>query len=55
MTQPQVDIVYKINGYPSMYIIDMDGNIAYVEMGYDKESFEKLKLKVKELLPTDDK
>ncbi|RLD46617.1 MAG: hypothetical protein DRI86_02680 [Bacteroidetes bacterium] len=55
MTQPQVDIIYKIKAYPSMYIIDLNGNIAYVEKGYDKESFEKLKLKVKELLSLDDK
>jgi len=50
MTQPEVDIAYKINGYPSMYIIDLDGNIAYVELGFDEESFEKMKLKVAELL-----
>ena len=50
MTQPKVDIAYKINGYPSMYIIGLDGNIAYVELGFDEESFEKLKLKVAELV-----
>ena len=50
LTQPEVDKQYKINGYPSMYIIDLDGNIAYVELGFDEESFEKLKSKLDELL-----
>ena len=50
LTQPEVDKQYKINGYPSMYIIDLDGNIAYVELGFDKESFEVLKSKLDEIL-----
>ena len=50
LTQPEVDTKYKIKGYPSMYIIDLDGNIAYVELGFDMESFEKLKSKLDELL-----
>ena len=50
MTQPAVDIMYKINGYPSMYIIDKEGEIAFVEIGYDAEKFEVLKQKVEELL-----
>ena len=50
MTQPAVDIMYKINGYPTMYIIDKKGNIAFVEVGFDEDKFEKLKEKVEELL-----
>ncbi|MCK5846957.1 MAG: TlpA family protein disulfide reductase [Bacteroidales bacterium] len=50
LTQPEVDKKYRINGYPSIYIIDLDGNIAYVELGFDKESFEKLKSKLDDLL-----
>ncbi len=50
MTQPEVDKAYKIQGYPSMYVIGRDGKIAYVEVGYDKESFAKLKEKVMKLL-----
>jgi thiol-disulfide isomerase/thioredoxin len=50
LTRPEVDIAYKIIGYPSMYIVDLDGNIAYVELGFDEESFEKLKIKVAQML-----
>ena len=50
LTQPSVDIMYKINGYPTMYVIDKQGNIAYVEMGFDKEKFEKLKQKIEAML-----
>jgi len=50
LTNPSVDIIYKINGYPTMYIIDLDGNIAFVEMGFDKERFEMLKARVDEMV-----
>ena len=50
LTNPSVDIMYKINGYPIMYIIDLDGNIAFVEMGFDKERFETLKARVDEMV-----
>jgi thiol-disulfide isomerase/thioredoxin len=50
MTQPEVDIKYKINGYPTMYVVDKEGKIAYVEVGFYEEKFEILKAKVKELL-----
>jgi peroxiredoxin len=50
MTQPEVDKAYKIEGYPSMYVIGLDGKIAYVEIGYEAESFAKLKNEVKQLL-----
>ena len=52
MTQPEVDKAYKIQGYPSMYVIGLDGKITYVEVGYDAESFAKLKYKVFNLLLT---
>ena len=50
MTKPSVDLRYKIKGYPTLYIIDKEGKIAFVEIGFDKEKFEKLKEKVAELL-----
>ena len=50
MTQPEVDKRYKIAAYPSMYVIGLDGKIAYVEVGYDEESFAQLKEKVMKLL-----
>ncbi len=50
LTQPTVDIMYKINGYPTMYVIDKEGRIAYVETGFDKEKFEKLKQKIETML-----
>jgi len=50
LTNPSVDIMYKINGYPTMYIIGLDGNIAFVEMGFDKERFETLKARVEEMV-----
>ncbi|GEM_PF-2152942 len=50
LTQPEVDMVYKIKGYPSLYVVDKHGKIAYVELGYDKKKFKHLKEKVKKLL-----
>ncbi len=42
LTQPEVDNAYKIKGYPSMYVIDKNGRISYVEVGYDEAKFEEL-------------
>ena len=50
LTQPEVDIMYKINGYPTMYVVDKDGKIAYVEIGFSEEDFGKLVDKVEGLL-----
>ena len=50
MIEPEVDLKYKIKQYPTLYIIDKEGKIAFVEIGYNTEKFEKLKEKVKELL-----
>lgn len=50
MITPDVDIMYKISGYPTMYLVDKDGKIAYAEAGFDPESFETLKAKVEDLL-----
>jgi len=50
MTQPEVDKAYKIQGYPSMYVIGLNGKIAHVEVGYETESFAELKDKVFNLL-----
>jgi len=50
MTQPEVDMMYKINGYPSMYVVDKKGNIRLVEIGFEKEKFEKFKQEIIKLL-----
>ena len=50
MTQPAVDISYKINGYPTMYVVDKEGKISFVEIGYDEEKFEAFKVHVEGLL-----
>ena len=50
MTKSGVDLKYKIKQYPTIYIIDKKGKIAFVEIGYNKEKFKKLEEKVKELL-----
>jgi thiol-disulfide isomerase/thioredoxin len=50
MTQSTVDLMYKIKGYPTMYVVDKTGKIAYVEIGFDEEKFADLKAKVEELL-----
>ncbi len=42
LTKPEVDIKYKISGYPTMYVIGKDGKIAFVEVGFDKEKLETL-------------
>jgi thiol-disulfide isomerase/thioredoxin len=50
MTQPAVDISYKISGYPTMYVVDKAGKISFVEIGYDEEKFEVFKAHIEELL-----
>ena len=50
LTQPTVDLMYKIKGYPTMYVVDKSGKIAYVEIGFYEEKFKELKAKVEELL-----
>ncbi len=50
MIEPRVDIMYKVNGYPTMYVIDKEGRIAFAEIGFDEEKFEKFKDKIEELL-----
>lgn len=50
MTQPAVDINYKISGYPTMYVVDKEGRISFVEIGYDKEKFKEFKEYIEELL-----
>ena len=50
MTQPEVDMMYKINGYPSMYVVGKKGNIRLVEIGFEKEKFEKFKQEIIKLL-----
>ncbi len=50
LTEPEVDIAYKINGYPSMYIVDKNGNISFVEIGFNKEKFKAFKKKIEAML-----
>jgi len=50
MIKPAVDIMYKVNGYPTMYIIDKDGRIVFAEIGFDEEKFNEFKAKIEELL-----
>lgn len=50
MTQAKVDIMYKIKGYPTIYLIDKNGEIAHIELGFKQEKFEELKDKTIELL-----
>ena len=50
MIQPEVDMMYKVNGYPTMYIIDKEGKIAFAEIGYDEQKFAEFVNKVEELL-----
>jgi thiol-disulfide isomerase/thioredoxin len=49
LTKPAVDLMYKIKGYPTMYIVNKEGNIAWVEIGFNEEKFSKLKEKIDEL------
>ncbi len=50
LTQPEVDLRYKINGYPSMYIIDKAGKIAFVDIGFNQVKLKKLTEEVEKLL-----
>jgi thiol-disulfide isomerase/thioredoxin len=50
LTPMEVDMQYRINGYPTMYVIDKEGKIAWVEIGFSEERFAKMKEKVTELL-----
>ncbi|MCF6241025.1 MAG: TlpA family protein disulfide reductase, partial [Bacteroidales bacterium] len=50
MTQPTVGLMYKIKGYPTMYLLDKSGKIVYVEVGFNEEKFEVMKAKVEKLL-----
>ncbi len=49
LTKPAVDLMYKIKGYPTMYIVDKEGKIAWIELGFDEEKFNILQEKVDEL------
>ena len=49
-TESSVDRAYKIIAYPSIYILDRDGKVAFIEVGFGKDSYDKIKAKVEELL-----
>ena len=50
MIQPDVDLRYKIKFYPTLYIIDKTGKIAFAEIGYNEAKFNKIKVKIDELV-----
>ena len=50
LATPEVDIMYKVNGYPTMYVVGRDGKIAYAEIGFSEDDFGSLVEKVEELL-----
>jgi peroxiredoxin len=50
LATPEVDVMYKVNSYPTMYVVDRNGKIAYAEIGFDEKSFSQLVKKVEELL-----
>ena len=50
MIESEVDLDYKIKQYPTLYMIDKEGEIALVEIGFNEEKFEKLKEKVDALI-----
>jgi len=50
MTQAEVDLKYKISSYPTMYIVDKEGNISYIGIGYDTEKFKGFKEHIIKLL-----
>ncbi len=50
LTKSTVDFRYKINDYPTMYIIDKEGKIAYADNGFNQEKLSRLKAKVKQLI-----
>ncbi len=50
LATPDVDIMYKVNGYPTMYVIDKNGKIAHAELGFREKSFNEMVKKVEELL-----
>ncbi len=49
MINPDVDLIFKVGGYPTMYIVDKQGKIVYVEAGFNEEKFEELKAVVDSL------
>jgi len=49
LTKPVVDIRYKISDYPTMYIINKEGKIAYVDNGFNQKKLSRLKENVKQL------
>ena len=50
LIKPEVDIKYKINGYPTMYMIDKSGKIVFAELGFDEKKFKELEKKVEEVI-----
>lgn len=48
-----VAAAYKVRGIPTFYLIDKDGKIAYVNVGYDPKGEEKLVKIIDELLAKD--
>jgi len=49
LTKSTMDVRYKINDYPTMYIINKEGKIAYADNGFNQEKLNRLKEKIKQL------
>ena len=50
LTESEVDLAYKIKSYPSLYVIDKNGKVAFIEIGFDTDNFKLFKEKVIALL-----
>ena len=50
LIESSVDRLYKVRGYPTMYLVGRDGRIASVEIGFSEKRFEEFKAKVAEML-----
>ncbi len=50
LTKSTVDVRYKINDYPTMYIINKEGKIVYADNGFNQEKLSRLREKVKQLI-----
>ena len=47
--------MYKVSGYPTIYLVDKNGDIFHSHVGYSKEMEEKIEHIIKEKLSISDK
>ncbi len=50
MAPPELPKLYRVTGYPTMYLIGKDGRILFVQLGYDEEAEAKLEEVIKKNL-----